>query len=1107
MSQNVASKSSPPLCLSVCLQHHSPLSGSSSDSYDSDYERPEKQKNRKDKGSNQESNGQSSQHGRESTKGGLLHGSAQKKSPLPKGGGDFDNYGDYGHDKYDGEGEGEGQVYEEDDGADFQQPKDSGGFGGGGGGGGQGKGRYGKDQQMKRSNQRVGQRGRGRGGASGRGRGMLKNKKLKGKGWAGRGRGQGGDQGMEGGPQDGMHIFQKKRPVMSKEFINQHTVEHNGRYICKYFLEGRCIKGEQCKFEHELVFFHTGAKCYQGDNCKFSHDSLNDVTKDLLDKIISTEEENAHEDEMELENLRKQGIAPLPKPPPGVGLLPTPGQSSPQEAGASGQAGKKIPSLFEINVQPTEDLVQKISLSGSNYSPGGQCEEEGSDQLGGEPEEMEQRGDSFPLGSCAPSAPPPESLGPMTHPPTGPPPGPLSPPGLLLPPPTLHGLPLPPPPMHGLPMPPPLHGLPMPPPLHGLPMPPPFPPGQPPPFLGNRPLMSSPPPMNMGLRPPFPPMPDLKTLQGLFPFPPPLGPNPVELFSNFLRSQTMSQGVDPSVSFLQNLQQQMDETNNWYSSDEENGGCVSSILKSLKKHSDMHQRQQSQPGPPKHPPTTGDPRLLKERASPSDPRVKTDPRQRLPDPKKEPDGASDPRVARDPRKVRTMEPTYQQQKPPPSFHKPPLGGDDDEEGERELRDRAALIPLDLIPGVVLKDPRTQLQQFSHIRVDIVLQKPAFADAVVWGPEDLLPSMVPKQEHSINLPLPPLIAEAQMKRVNLLDPPPAHVPAAIDPRAVAARLKEGVVRMPPSRNLDTRLSMERQLDPRQLKALDPRIKRTGSLDSKPLQKEGSGGGALDPRLQKAGAPGLSPAARPKPEAEKLPPYAPRLASSSSGGLESPTTILGGISLYDPRNQNTENTQKEPTEGPKKTGILKHHFIKKDHTPPTPQPPPIPPPPPPSSRSPTRRSGSLEENKMADSASHGSPPHPHPPHHHQSPGAPSSGPPVVAPVSPVKPPAVHNLPVQALATLIRPQYADPRQAKPGGQVPAAPPGDAEDSNEEQGKKEEEVEKQQQEEEEEEEQEEKKKDRPKADGVAEEEDDDDRTLKNVFKAFDPTASPFCQ
>lgn len=64
---------------------------------------------------------------------------------------------------------------------------------------------------------------------------------------------------------------------------------------------------------------------------------------------------------MELEDLRKQGIAPLPKPPPGVGLLPTPGQSSPTDGG-SGQGGKKIPSLFEIKVQPTVNLAQKIGL-------------------------------------------------------------------------------------------------------------------------------------------------------------------------------------------------------------------------------------------------------------------------------------------------------------------------------------------------------------------------------------------------------------------------------------------------------------------------------------------------------------------------------------------------------------------------------------------------------------------------------------------------------------------------------------------------------------------------------------------------------------------------
>uniref|UniRef100_A0A3B5LTS3 Zinc finger CCCH-type containing 6 n=1 Tax=Xiphophorus couchianus TaxID=32473 RepID=A0A3B5LTS3_9TELE len=774
-----------------------------------------------------------------------LHGNLKKSSPQKSS--DFDKYSDdYSDDKYDYDEEEEDY---EDDMSEYQQSKD----------GNQGKGRYSKDQ-MSRGNLyivfSVGQRGRGRGSGPGRGRGMLlKNKKLKGKPWGGRGRGRGGDQGMEDmGPGKSSSGFQKKRPIMSKEFISQHTVEHNGRYICKYFLEGRCIKGEQCKFEHELVvpdkkkelckFYLQGycskgdhSKCYQGENCKFSHDALNDVTKELLDKIINTEEENAREDELELEDLRKQGIAPLPKPPPGVGLLPTPGQSSPTD-GASGQV------VF---------IVMECKMAGFLF---------------------------------------------MT------------------------------------------------------------------------------------------------------------------LFS-------------------------ADETTNWYSSDDEDGAsCVSSILKSLKKQNEMQQSQSKPLHVVSATPALGDPRLMKERAPPSDPRVKIDPRQRLQDPSKELDGAADPRLPRDPRKTRPGDVGRQQSHPAPQ--KTPTG-EEDEEGERELKDRAVLIPLEASPGMVLRDPRCQLKQFSHIRVDILLQRPAFAQTVVWAPEDLIPSLVPKQEHSINLPLPPLIADAQMNRTNQPDHSIVSSPPLSDPRLAAARLKERLSRIPGG-SLETRSSTERPVDPRQQKSLDPRIKRRGSLDSKVLgQKEPpSAGGLVDPRLQKAGTNSSPPATQGKPDPEKLPPYAPRLASSD-GGLESPTTILGGISLYDPRSQ-TDPSRREPLDPPKKPGILKQSSKTENSLAP--------------SLSPTQRSGSFEEVKSTEVASQQIPP-----------ATSSNGAP---PASPVKPPAVHNLPIPTLAGLIRPQYVDPRQAKQGGQGTAGPQEETEKDSDE---------------------------------------TDDRTLKDVFKTFDPTASPFCQ
>lgn len=109
--------------------------------------------------------------------------------------------------------------------------------------------------------------------------------------------------------------------IMSQGFINQHTVERKGKQICKYFLERKCIKGDQCKFDHDAEiekkkkmckfyvqgyctrgenclylhneypckFYHTGTKCYQGEYCKFSHAPLTEETQELLAQVLDSE--------------------------------------------------------------------------------------------------------------------------------------------------------------------------------------------------------------------------------------------------------------------------------------------------------------------------------------------------------------------------------------------------------------------------------------------------------------------------------------------------------------------------------------------------------------------------------------------------------------------------------------------------------------------------------------------------------------------------------------------------------------------------------------------------------------------------------------------------
>lgn len=120
-------------------------------------------------------------------------------------------------------------------------------------------------------------------------------------------------------------------------------------------------------------------------------------------QMLADDAEAGAEDEKEVEELKKQGINPLPKPPPGVGLLPTPPRPpgppaptspngrpipggpppppppplpppgpqmppplheplSPQQLQQQQDMYKKIPSLFEIVVRPTGQLAEKLGV-------------------------------------------------------------------------------------------------------------------------------------------------------------------------------------------------------------------------------------------------------------------------------------------------------------------------------------------------------------------------------------------------------------------------------------------------------------------------------------------------------------------------------------------------------------------------------------------------------------------------------------------------------------------------------------------------------------------------------------------------------------------------
>ncbi|XP_069090781.1 zinc finger CCCH domain-containing protein 6 isoform X4 [Pleurodeles waltl] len=1000
----------------------------------------------------------------------------------------------------------------------------------------------------------------------GRGRGMKKKPKRKECVGRGRGlsRGPNSFSGADGYNEESKRI--KKRLTMSQEFINQHTVEHKGKQICKYFLEGRCIKGDDCKFDHDAEpqkkkevckfyiqgycskgdhciymhhefpckFYHTGSKCYQGDNCKFSHDPLTDDGRMMLDRVFNYEEGPQNEEQMEVVEARRRGLAPFPKPPPGCGLLPTPPNPFAFSEDGNGDPDisiqqKKMPSMYEPVISGDEKhlLGRRPTLYNSMSPPGQQCKgSNSSPQQMYCPDERTTSNSNFshdPNGSTVhPSSPSPHHRA-----------GPT-----------------------GFSMPQNPHLQTVPPgftsPIHHTGGPNKGDHSTPPSFAGayNMPsgqgfVRHSPRDDHGQVHLKYPPNPIEHHMQqdsgfqspqnqtnyydsyyshqavhnfqainnsgdgawqGDFIGNPPPNITPESLHSGSESDCSGTQSQKPNIGipdFLPAMQKALfarisqkqqldgtpvrsqpqrslskdeDDTVNWYSSsEEEEGSSVKSILKSLKKQTEIMRKQQ-QHSVEQVLVTPADPRLAKERKIGSqvlDPRVRTS--VTPPVTKLANSTSSDPRATRDPRNLKptdggnagTSTGGIKMEMPQlrtGSKVKQKGIEDDEEDAERELRDKAVPIPLESLLSITLRDPRSKLRQFSHIKKDIVLTKPNFAKVIVWAPEDLLPIPPPKPDpvSSINLPLPPLIADQTLKARNVLsDVTQTAMP--VDPRLVTkSKNANGTSRASTvDQSPESHTPGNKLTDPRLKKHVDPRLHRLTSTETHPGILKDSLPPKLLPRIIRSGTapPQASGVSSGRSDQDVLPPYAPKL-SSVGVRTGAPSAILRSISLYDPRDHSSsssldlpQSSSGENGELQRKTGILKNAGKTEIDQPETslkpkstvetslqPQTPTI-------SDKTTDMSANADADKLSNSGNCQS----------KSDLAHST-----------TAPAVHNLPVQGLTGLIRPQYSDSRQVKQPGQGSQVQDVEIKDNSNA--------------------------------------DSDDKPLKDVFKTFDPTASPFC-
>ena len=149
------------------------------------------------------------------------------------------------------------------------------------------------------------------------------------------------------------------------------------RELCKFYLHGVCSKKGNCTYMHgnyPCKYYHIGGRCYLGESCRLSHESLpdNQDSRDLLNKLRLTY--HKADDSFEEKELAKLGIQALEKPPPGIGLLrlppashmllsrPPPGQVTHISSSLTG-----VSNLMDIEIRvPSQTLSEKIMARARN---------------------------------------------------------------------------------------------------------------------------------------------------------------------------------------------------------------------------------------------------------------------------------------------------------------------------------------------------------------------------------------------------------------------------------------------------------------------------------------------------------------------------------------------------------------------------------------------------------------------------------------------------------------------------------------------------------------------------------------------------------------------